>query len=1028
MIVNLEHDNRPYLKVEVGKNPYVGLLDSGAMCSVMGKEMSEECLALGEKLHECKVKITTADGSDHPVRGYINVPFCVRNVNRKIPTLVLEKSDVPLILGMDFWNAYRIRPTFTCNSYGISTYRLNGKYSIDEIECTDFRGPLDDVTPPKNVSVSVPHELTPKQQEKLDTVIQKFQFVPENGELNATPLAKHVIDTGKAEPIRQKQYVMSPVMLKKAITEVDRLLARGIIEPVQMSEWLNPFIGVNKPNGLIRLCLDARKLNKVTKKNAYPQQNVNRILGQLSKTKFVTAIDMTDAFYQIPLDEESRSKTAFSVPSKGTYVFKRMVMGLCNSGATLCALIDKLLGNDLEPYLFPYLDDFVIATESFEKHLEILERLAEKLRYANLTISPSKSLFCYKRLKYLGHIIDESGISLDPARIEAMVNFPEPKNIREVRRVLGMAGWYRRFIRDFAGITTPISETLKKNRFAKFAWTDQASKAFKSLIKALTEAPVLATPDYNLPFKIECDASDFACGAVLSQVQDGCERVIAYMSQKFIASQRKYHVTEKECLAVILGIEKFRPYIEGSHFQVITDHHSLLWLQNLKDPSGRLARWSLRLQSYDFEIIHRKGRDHIVPDALSRAIASIDIQKFKSTKDAWYLNIKKNFIDNSQLHDDLKIEDDVLYKKFRSKGVSDCEWKVCVPKENREEVIKSNHDEAKSGHFGLFKTLNKIRRFYYWPNMKESVAEYIKNCHICRVVKPVNFQTKPPMGNFSDPESIFRVVATDIVGPLVMSKNKTRFILVAVCVMSKFVIIKTVTQATAKEVVKFLRDDVCLKFATPKIIISDNGVQYEASVYKEFLQENGIEPWYTAKYFPQANCTEAANKTIGNAIKSFIENDASHRDWDLHLQEIANAMNNSKHTSTSETPCAIVFGQNMPQHGSEYENFVDKNVKPNRDQAHFSTLRNKIRECLKIAYEKSKKQYDLRTRVIPYQIDDIVYRKNMKLSDAGAYYSAKLAPRKIKSKIIARTGTNTYLLRDVDTGKEGVYHAERFHH
>ncbi|RYE19449.1 MAG: hypothetical protein EOP45_12640 [Sphingobacteriaceae bacterium] len=383
---------------------------------------------------------------------------------------------------------------------------------------------------------------------------------------------------------------MSPVMLKKAIAEVDRLLSRGIIEPVEMSEWLNPFLGVDKSNGLIRLCLDARKLNNATKKNAYPQQNVNRILSQLAKTKYVSAIDMTDAFYQIPLDGDSKAKTAFSVPSKGTFVFKRMVMGLCNSGATLCALMDKLLGNEFEPYLFIYLDDFIIATDTFEKHLEIMARLAEKLKFANLTISPKKSLFCYKRLKFLGHIIDENGISLDPSRIEAMVNFPEPKCIKDVRRVLGMAGWYRRFIRDFAGITAPISETLKKKnkKYTVFKWTEQASLAFKNLIKALTEAPVLATPDYDLPFKIECDASDFACGAVLSQVQDGEERVIAYMSQKFIASQRKYHVTEKECLAVILGIEKFRPYIEGSHFTVITDHYSLLWLRNLKDPSGRL--------------------------------------------------------------------------------------------------------------------------------------------------------------------------------------------------------------------------------------------------------------------------------------------------------------------------------------------------------------------------------------------------------------------------------------------------------
>lgn len=246
--------------------------------------------------------------------------------------------------------------------------------------------------------------------------------------------------------------------------------------------------------------------------------------------------------------------------------------------------------------------------------------------------------------------------------------------------------------------------------------------------------------------------------------------------------------------------------------------------------------------------------------------------------------------------------------------------------------------------------------------------------------------------------------------------------------MSKFVVMRAVTQATATEVVNFLRDDVFLKFATPKCVISDNGVQYKSKLYDNFLTERGVEKWYTAAYFPQANCTEAVNKTIGNAIKSFIENEFSHRDWDVHLQEIANAINNSIHTSTGETPNSVVFGQIMPQHASEYSSFIDKNDSAVRNIDHFSKIRDKVREHLKLAYEKSKKRYDLRTRHIPYEIGDIVFRSNMKLSDAGAYYSSKLAPRKVKCKIVGRTGTNTYLLEDLESGKTSVYHAEKFHH
>lgn len=202
MILNLENDNRPYLRVSVCEIFHVGLLDSGAVCSVMGKETYEECALQGLILYKCSVKITTADGTSHPVLGYVNVPFVVNNVRRIIPTFVLERAECPLILGMDFWNAFRIKPSFTCNSYGIGASRLNGKFSIDKIECKDFRGPLDDITPPKLESVSLPHELSPEQQQELDKAIKKFPFVNESGELNSTPLTKHVIDTGDSVPIR----------------------------------------------------------------------------------------------------------------------------------------------------------------------------------------------------------------------------------------------------------------------------------------------------------------------------------------------------------------------------------------------------------------------------------------------------------------------------------------------------------------------------------------------------------------------------------------------------------------------------------------------------------------------------------------------------------------------------------------------------------------------------------------------------------------------------------------------------------
>lgn len=1020
MVLNIDPDNRPFLQVQINDGKYIGLLDSGAQCSVMSKEMYEKMGKEKNQLFSCAIKITTASKQIVPVLGYVRVPYLVRKTKRIIPTLVIDNGS-PLILGMDFWNAYGISPVFLNDNFDINEIQLD---EIDRMEIDEkVLNQMDDITPPKPNLVSVPHELDHEQQSLLNSVVTHFPFVPEEGELNCTHLAKHVINTGDALPVRKKQYIMSPAITKKAIEEVNRLLKRGIIEPIKYSEWLLPFLPVQKPNGSIRLCLDARGLNAVTKRNAYPQQNMNRILGQLSSPRYISTLDMTDAFYQIPLAEESKCKTAFSVPSKGTFVFKRMVMGLCDSGSTLCWLIDKILGADFEPYCFPYMDDIVIVTDTFERHIEILGKIADRLKMANLTINPKKSLFCYKRLKYLGHIINEDGIGLDPSRIEAMLNFPEPSTIKEARRVLGMAGWYRKFVRNFAEISAPISETLKTSN-GKFQWTNEASIAFKKLIKCLTEAPVLGTADYSLPFIIESDASDIGCGCVLIQIQGGKEKVIAYMSQKFTGAQRKYQTTEKECLAVILGFEKFRPYIEGSRVTVITDHAALLWLQNLKDPTGRLARWALRLQAYDFTIIHKKGKDHVVPDALSRSVEMVVVTNFKKTTDSWYTNLISKINENPQLIDDFEIKNGLLYKRVK---VDPEEWRLCVPSEFRNAIIKDNHDEITSCHFGKFKTMHKIRLSYYWPAMRKDIENYIRNCEICKKVKPKNIETTPPMGEYIEPGCPWRIIASDIIGPFPLSKRGNMYILVAIDLFSKFTILKATKRATAESLVEFLKNEVFLKFSPPKYLIIDNGKQYKSKLFNELMKELGIKSWYTASYFPQANCTEAVNKTIGTAIRTFVINDFTHREWDVHLQEIASAINHSVHTSTQEIPSTVLFGQRMPQKGVEYDIIVDVQ-NPNTDpRSTFDLIRSKVAENLKKAYENNRKRYNLRTRAVDYSVGDIVYRENKKLSDASVYYSSKLAPRFIKSKILEKKGTNTYVLEDFDSKRTGIYHAEHFH-
>ena len=267
--------------------------------------------------------------------------------------------------------------------------------------------------------------------------------------------------------------------------------------------------------------------------------------------------------------------------------------------------------------MFAYLDDIVIVTESFEEHLKWLRIVLEALKMANLQVNKDKSKFCIPEVKYLGYVVDSNGVHTDPDKIRPIVEYPAPTNLRQLRRFLGMMGWYARFIPRFADYCAPLNELTRKG--VKWHWGSEQQEAFQKLKLAITEAPVLARPDFSRPFCLQTDASDIAIAAVLTQDFDGEEHPIYYVSRTLSKTERNYTVTERECLAVLWSVERLRGYLLGEQFTVVMDHYSLLWLYNLKNPTGRLARWNTALSAYDIKFMHRKGSEHKVPDALSRA-------------------------------------------------------------------------------------------------------------------------------------------------------------------------------------------------------------------------------------------------------------------------------------------------------------------------------------------------------------------------------------------------------------------------
>lgn len=363
------------------------------------------------------------------------------------------------------------------------------------------------------------------------------------------------------------------------------------------------------------------------------------------------------------------------------------------------------------------------------------------------------------------------------------------------------------------------------------------------------------------------------------QIQNGEERVIAYMSAKLNSAQRNYHVTERECLAVLAAIEKFRQYIKGTKFTVITDHASLVWLRNFKDPTGRIARWALRMQAYDFDIKHRKGAHMVVPDALSRAIESIELDTIAQTNDEDYIALRKAVEKAPNQHVDHRVENGIVLKHVGMRYTGDDDgWKVIVPRDHREKVLQESHDDILAAHGGYLKTLHRVQRKYAWPKMRSDVAKYVTKCETCRATKPTNARQIAPMGKYRDPDRPWKMVAIDYMGPFPMSKKQNRFLLVVVDLFSKFVLLHPMRSAAAESTVNFLKHSVFLRFGVPEVLISDNGAQLTSKIFTDFLNSYGVKHWRTASYHAQANATEAANKTIKNALRAYVRNDHSQRD------------------------------------------------------------------------------------------------------------------------------------------------------
>ena len=463
---------------------------------------------------------------------------------------------------------------------------------------------------------SLPERFSPLQQQQLNALFQEFSDVFSQGEddLGSTPLLEHTIETHRP-PLRQPYRRQNPAVRREEMAQVQQMLASNVIRPSN-SPWASPVVMVRKKDGNLRFCVDFRQLNTTTVKDAHPLPRIDDLLDALHGAPWFSTLDLKSGYWQVPITESDKAKTAFRTSSGQLYEFNQVPFSLCNAPATFARLMDRVLANlHWETCLF-YLDDIIVFSSTWEEHHARLRQVFERFRHAKLKLGSDKCTFAAKEVSYLGHRVMEEGLLPDSSLLAAIREIPPPKTATEVRSFLGITGYYRRYVKGFAAIAGPLHALTRKDTV--FHWSAECQAAFGKLKHLLTTSPITAFPDFSQAFRLYTDASTAGLGAIRAQIRDGKDRIICCVSRALNQAEKAYPATKLECLAIVWAVAKFRPYLMAMPFEVYTDHYALQWVKTMRTGPALLHRWSAALEEYDFTVCHHPEKAQTHVDGLSR--------------------------------------------------------------------------------------------------------------------------------------------------------------------------------------------------------------------------------------------------------------------------------------------------------------------------------------------------------------------------------------------------------------------------
>ena len=956
----------------IGGRPVSLLVDSGSSHSFLHSEIASSLS--GSRKLSSPLSVRVADGSVIQCSSELpDVEWSVQGYRFHSTLRVLPLGCYDMIIGMDWLEAFSPMKVHWLEKwmsipYGNTNVLLHGQQSVGgpPVLCQLFQlaelavGQSAPVLPAPVQDLSEPSELPPRRA--CDHTIP---LVP------------------GASPVAIRQYRYAPKLKDEIEQQVSDMLQSGMIRP-STSPFSSPVLLVRKKDGSWRFCVDYRMLNALTIKAKFPIPVVDELLDELANARWFSCLDLRAGFNQIRLAEGEEYKTAFQT-HWGQFEFNVMSFGLTGAPNSFQGAMNSTLKPVLRRCALVFFDDILVYSPTLVAHIDHLRQVLQLLSNDQWRLKRSKCRFAQTSISYLGHVISSAGVATDPSKISDVQNWPVPQDIKQLRSFLGLAGYYRKFVQNFAVIARPLTDLLKKGTL--FVWSSSHSSAFDALKAALVSAPVLALPDFSKPFQIQTDACDTGVGAVL--MQDN--HPLAFVSKALGPRSRGLSTYEKEYLAILVAVDQWRSYLQHAEFTIFTDQRSLMHISDQRLHTPWQMKMYTKLIGLQYRVVYKPGTSNAAADALSRHPSpSGHLLAISSAVPDWLAEVAAGYSSDpaaTRLIQELSLNPSAHPPFSLHSGVLRHKGRIWLGQNApvQLKVIEALHNSAVGGHSGFPVTFGRIKQLFYWPGMKSAVRSFVASCSVCQQAKSDHSKYPGLLLPLPVPTESWQVISMDFIEGLPTSGH-ANCILVVVDKFSKFAHFVPLHHLfTAAKVAQSFLDSVYRLHGMPSHIISDRDPIFTSLFWKELFKLAQVELCMSSAYHPQSDGqTERVNQCLETYLRCFVH--SCPRSWLKWLTLAEYWYNTCHHSALGKSPFEVLYGR-LPRHFG----ITDISVSPVPDVASKLAERNTmlaaVRQHLLRAQQRMKAHADKRRSERSFSVGDFVYLR------LQPYVQSSLAPR-----------------------------------